>query len=249
MTETTTTADEVETTEVPAPTVDDVETAKAVFVTRALYIGGYGGHHRNARSALRHIGLEDYYDSGIRAFDIQLGRLKGMLGDTVTIHLANGTTPPYATTLVRDTVRVIVGEWARELADEEWAQQEGPSKLVNTAEVGSTFGNTAPLPATNNPEVTETWRQLTLGVLKWADETRLCETVEHMLRQIGMGEFIPSRRVNLSVQWCGQTIELTDVVADRLGKVSQSEVIYRLQRLLETEVPTVVDTTLVPALA
>jgi hypothetical protein len=223
-------------------TVEDIETAKAVFVTRALYISDYTGYLIDGREALSAVGLSDYFTSDYERYTIDMTRLKKIIGDSFTVRLTKGRTPTQRPGDVRDQAYRLLTDWYQGITDEEWAAVPVSDKIVDTDAVGKLYGIRGTLPPAGNDEVTQTWRDLTVGILKWADDRGLCGTVEQLLSTIGMDVFFPARTVNVTVAWEGQTFELQQVPANRQGKPTPRDLQVLLKQKITADSITVVST-------
>lgn len=217
------------------PSVDDVETAKAVFVARGLTLCDAQGSGEDGRLALSAVGLAEYFDSENDSFTVSLTRLVSMLGESTTVRLGKGRNPTNRFSEVRDGLWPIFSDWAREITEAEWTLLEPGDKIVDIEKTCKTYGRRGPLPPTTNDEVTQTWRELTVGVLKWADARSLCTTVEDFLRGIGMEAFLPPRHVDLTAEWNGLTFDLKGVPANRMGEPVRRDLAYYIHQQINRD--------------
>lgn len=199
-------------------TVSDVETAKAVFVARAVYIAGRRGYTDSLRRAMRHVNLEDYLASSNNRFTVNTSGLFEAIGETLNVEVEEGYTPASHHRRVSDLVLSVADKWARSLTDTNWTQPEASPHLVDTEAVGQAYGYRGVLPPVAGDEITQTWRDLVMGILGWADDTGQCSEVEDMLQAIGFGDFLPAREVTVTVEWEGLKVENVSVPANRKGE-------------------------------
>lgn len=210
-------------------TVSDIETAKGVFVARALYWVAEYGNNGNADRALRHAGLGDYIPTKSDFYQVSTADLVTALGETIKVEAARGRIP--YTDNVSDAVYKIASVWARELRDKEgsFVKIDPPAKQINFDDLLKRFGAFGTLPEATQ-EAVACWRELVGKILEWGDQHGVCPDLEAALTRMGFKVFLPPQEVDAVVIWNGNEIQLFKVRANRKGEPREDHVLDAIYR-------------------
>ena len=220
-------------------TVQDAETARQVFVARAVYYGtnyGYGGH---INTALTEIGLGEYIPATGRTYAVKTDKLHALIGETINVPTGAARTPA-TSDRTNSAVEAIVSIWRGSLTSEDYSEVPPSPQAVNVSDLVGRFGERRTLPPVASDEVTEVWRDLVSKVLVWGDDNttygKLCSELENLLSLLGFGEYVPSGIKDITVRWQGWEVELKGIRHDRKGnpdpayvRQSLADHVYRLE--------------------
>lgn len=215
-------------------TVKDAETARQVFVARALYWSDRAGYGNDARSGLRKIGLGDYVASSHEVYTVKLDRFLETLGQTLQVTVEQGDTPRQSGVL-ENRLYSVGQEFRRSLTEDDYVKESGSDKIVNVDEVTAAYGRVDALPPVSGDEPHAVWTELVSAVLRWADDQGLCSTVEDALRRMGFEAFIPEREKVMDVTWRGITFPGVTVALKRDGTLDQDSLYRSIHMVLRNE--------------
>lgn len=215
-------------------TVADAETARQVFVARALYWADRAGYSNDARSGLRKIGLGDYVGTRNEIYTIKLDRLLAQLGQALQLTIDREDTPRQSSAL-ENRLYELGRDFRRSLTEDDYVKESGSDKIVNVDEVTAAYGRVDALPPVSGDEPHAVWTELVAAVLRWADVQGLCSTVEDALRRMGFEAFIPEREKVMDVTWRGITFPGVVVALKRDGTLDQDSLYRSIHMVLRNE--------------
>jgi hypothetical protein len=202
-------------------TVPDAETARQVFVARALYQGFNYGNEQYIRGALTDLGLDDYVTPAGNVYKINTTKLLEAIGDSITVTINSGRTPERSDTTTNEVLN-RVNVWRNAMTPDDYVKVEPGDKVIDWEDLTRRFGGRGTLPPVANEEVTATWRDLVTRTLEWGDKNtrfgRICPELESTLTALGFRSFMPPTTVNVTVNFKGIEMQLNGVRCDRSGK-------------------------------
>lgn len=216
-------------------TVNDIETEKTIIVSRFLANAEALHLHGPTRRTLDAIGLGDYLPSVDKPFSVDLSQLVGNLPQKATIKaIPNGNGIPDRSELIR-MVRLLVEEQTDKFVELFYKDEvsvepiQAETKAVDPDAVNDEWGSyTSPYPKAGSDEVEQFRRELITAALEYGIANRLCEDLENSIRRVGLGEYLPPSKVELTYEIPGFDPITVTTNLTRSGKRDELELDGRL---------------------
>lgn len=203
----------------------DIETCRQIVVARAITWGNRRGRTDETYNALTAAGLVEYLPprtDGQHRYVVPADAITRALTDSLlVISIAEDDDNQEAAETLQMKLTDHVAKWIR--ANVAPNGTNNGDRVVNVQETVRRYGPTDDgIWPTWCQEAHDELRRIVLAILTWGTEEDICDELERAIDTIGMGSFLPPRRVQVTLPLIpgGEPVTLT-VNTDRLGQVDQ----------------------------